>query len=368
MRRAVGLLGATGGLLGVAGGLVATGLIGDQYVAVTSGPVTLGWRVLAASSVLAGAAATGSAWGLVLRDWPRAWLVLALAGLAGLVGGRGYFMVPVPAPARGCAARLPARAGPPTRDACEAGCAPPSRRPGAGSGRRGARPAHGPAPVRVRSASYWATGRRAAGPGLEDRLIAFSVLLCGVTILVAAGLMRSHPRPAAGLLLLAAVYGLLGGLSLWFPAGLLAVREVWSKHNADAVDEFLAPTYHRHLGVHVGALESGCPEGTPCGIPGSVPRCRVDGRRPACGCGPRCVSFHHARHASGCVPRDSNRRARMWRSDFWTWFASSTGSSQSSGVGLTCWTCCSSWERPCRSPIATCSESIAAWTWGRSGE
>ena len=93
LRRAVVLLGATGGILGVAGGLVAAGLIGDEYVAVTSGPVTAGWRVLAASSVLAGAAALAGV-GLALRDWPRAWLVLALAGLAGLAGGRGYFMVP----------------------------------------------------------------------------------------------------------------------------------------------------------------------------------------------------------------------------------------------------------------------------------
>ena len=71
---------------------------------------------------------------------------------------------------------------------------------------------------------YWALG--GGGPGLEERLIALSVLLCGVTILVAAGLLRSHPRPAAVLLLLAAVYGLVGGLSLWFPAGILAAAAV----------------------------------------------------------------------------------------------------------------------------------------------
>ena len=71
---------------------------------------------------------------------------------------------------------------------------------------------------------YWALG--GGRPVLEERLIAFSVLLCGLTILVAAGLLRSHPRPAAGLLLLAAVYGLLGGLSLWFPAGILAAAAV----------------------------------------------------------------------------------------------------------------------------------------------
>ena len=222
MRRAVVLLGATGGLLGVAGGLVATGLIGDEYVAVTSGPVTLGWRVLAASSVLAGAAALAGV-GLVLRDWPRAWLVLVLAGLAGLVGGRGYFMVPglllleaALLDYQRVRVRPPAmRAKPGTlRGLVALGLALAGGALGLLTG------------VLLLGAfgGYWALG--GGRPGLEERLIAFSVLLCGVTILVAAGLMRSHPRPAAGLLLLAAVYGLLGGLSLWFPAGLLAAAAV----------------------------------------------------------------------------------------------------------------------------------------------
>ena len=45
-------------------------------------------------------------------------------------------------------------------------------------------------------------------------------------------------------------------MTLEEPARLLRryVQEVWSKHNADAVDEFLAPDYHRHLGVHVEPL------------------------------------------------------------------------------------------------------------------
>ena len=222
MRRAVVLLGATGGLLGVAGGLVAAGLFGDEYVAVTSGVVTAGWRVLAASSVLAGAAALlGVA--LVRRDSPRAWLVLALAGLAGLAGGRGYFMVPgllLLAAAlldyqRVRVPPLAMRAKPGTRRRLVAlGLALVGGALGllAGLLLLGA------------FGDYWALG--GGRPGLEERLIAFSVLLCGVTILVAAGLLRSHPRPAAGLLLLAAVYGLLGGLSLWFPAGIFAAAAV----------------------------------------------------------------------------------------------------------------------------------------------
>lgn len=218
------LLGATGGLLGVAGGLVATGLVGDEYVAVTSGAVTAWWRVLAASSVLAGAAALAGV-GLVLQDWPRAWLVLALAGLVGLAGGRGYFMVPGLLLLEAALLEYQRVRVPPL-----------AMRAKPGARRRlvafGLALAGGMLGLLVGLlmfgvfGSYWALGPAEGRPGLEVRLIAVSVVLCGVTILVAAGLLRGHPRPATGLLLLAAVYGLLGGLILWFPAGILAVAAV----------------------------------------------------------------------------------------------------------------------------------------------
>ena len=214
------LLGATGGVLGVAGGVVAAGFVGDEYVVVTSGVVTVGWRVLAASSVLAGAAALAGV-GLVLQDWPRAWLVLALAGLAGLAGGRGYFMVPGLLLLEAALldyqrARVPPlamRAKPGTRRHLVAfGLALAGGVLGLLAGLL----------MWGVFGGYWALRPAGGRPGLEVWLIAFAVLLCGVTILVAAGLLRSHPRPAAGLLLLAALYGLLGGLILWLPAGILA--------------------------------------------------------------------------------------------------------------------------------------------------
>ena len=221
LRRAVVLLGATGGLLGFAGGLVAIGLVGDEYVAVTTGPVTAGWRLLAASSMVAGAAALVGV-GLVLRNWRSAWLVLALAGLVGPIGGRGYFLVP-------ClllleAALLEYLLVRPPSAALHA--EPGARRRLVAVGLAftgGALGLWAGLLVLGVFGSYWALGPAEGRLALEVKLIAASVLLCGMTVLVGAGLLRSHSRRAAPLLLLAAAYGLIGGGIFWFPTALLAV-------------------------------------------------------------------------------------------------------------------------------------------------